>query len=348
MARQFSSLNARRNRPTLTAVGGRSPHHPDVINSTENRYTREGRAAYIRRRRDQRSQVGHPTRRRHHDVTLQGNGRPNGDGLESSGLLHRDVLHPAPQIQIQEDFGPLSQPTPRPVSASSSSSASRPVSRPGTASLNTLGNNRTVSSSTFATNIPSLANSSSFATRFGRINGERSRRGYSISALENIDAKECIDFSYRHGGGVRGTIAGTGTSHSGIRMVNRPVPVEVDGVMVDMRVASNPLSSIAVGRASDDEDDAIARPRCVSSPNATIGGIFGTATCRGTTEIVEMDMEKPKESTRPLNTYRGKDPVKRAVQNKKLQAILSGRKLPVDKTRTRDLELKMGEKRVLK
>jgi hypothetical protein len=59
-------------------------------------------------------------------------------------------------------------------------------------------------------------------------------------------------------------------------------------------------------------------------------------------------MDTPKESSRPQNTYRGKDPIKRLVQNKKLRAILAGRKVPVERARMREMELRMGERRVSK
>jgi hypothetical protein len=53
---------------------------------------------------------------------------------------------------------------------------------------------------------------------------------------------------------------------------------------------------------------------------------------------------------RPVKTYRGKDPIKRVVSNKKLQAIFAGKPIPKERKKYRDerMELRMGESRVLK
>ncbi|KAF1845124.1 uncharacterized protein K460DRAFT_405398 [Cucurbitaria berberidis CBS 394.84] len=62
---------------------------------------------------------------------------------------------------------------------------------------------------------------------------------------------------------------------------------------------------------------------------------------------LDEDQPKPK---RPINTYRGNDPIKKLVQNPKLRAILSGRGLP--KTRKKALDdrpdLRMGVSKITK
>ncbi|KAH7396862.1 hypothetical protein DE146DRAFT_789500 [Phaeosphaeria sp. MPI-PUGE-AT-0046c] len=53
---------------------------------------------------------------------------------------------------------------------------------------------------------------------------------------------------------------------------------------------------------------------------------------------------------RPVNTYRGKDPIKRLVQNKKLQAIFADKPVPKERMKPMDerMELRMGISRVFK
>lgn len=46
--------------------------------------------------------------------------------------------------------------------------------------------------------------------------------------------------------------------------------------------------------------------------------------------------------TRPRNTYKGKDKIKRAVQNPKLRAILAGRRLPRPRRKHNEPVLRMG------
>lgn len=51
-----------------------------------------------------------------------------------------------------------------------------------------------------------------------------------------------------------------------------------------------------------------------------------------------------------MNTYRGKDPIKRLVQNKKLQAILGDKPVPKERKKPMDerVELRMGISKVFK
>lgn len=60
-----------------------------------------------------------------------------------------------------------------------------------------------------------------------------------------------------------------------------------------------------------------------------------------------LDSIKPK---RPVNTYRGKDPIKRLVSNKKLQAIFAGRGFPKERKKYSGErpDLRMGTSRVTK
>jgi hypothetical protein len=55
-------------------------------------------------------------------------------------------------------------------------------------------------------------------------------------------------------------------------------------------------------------------------------------------------------SKRPINNYRGKDPIKRLVQNKKLQAILADKPVPRERRKPKDdrMALRMGMNTVLK
>lgn len=52
-------------------------------------------------------------------------------------------------------------------------------------------------------------------------------------------------------------------------------------------------------------------------------------------------MPKPK---RPQNTYKGRNIIKRLVQNKRLRAVLAGTKVPPVRRRVRDMDLRMGER----
>ncbi|KAF2036560.1 hypothetical protein EK21DRAFT_51425 [Setomelanomma holmii] len=56
------------------------------------------------------------------------------------------------------------------------------------------------------------------------------------------------------------------------------------------------------------------------------------------------------KSKRPVNTYRGKDPIKKIVQNKKLQAILADRPVPGERRKMKEerVELRLGAGRVLR
>ncbi|KAH7068718.1 hypothetical protein FB567DRAFT_457109, partial [Paraphoma chrysanthemicola] len=60
--------------------------------------------------------------------------------------------------------------------------------------------------------------------------------------------------------------------------------------------------------------------------------------------------DDPVTPKRPVNTYRGKDPIKKIVQNKKLQAILGDKPIPGVRKKHRDerVELRMGVSRVMK
>jgi hypothetical protein len=53
---------------------------------------------------------------------------------------------------------------------------------------------------------------------------------------------------------------------------------------------------------------------------------------------------------RPINTYRGKDPIKRLCQNKKLQAILAGKPIPKERQKVAGdrMMLRMGVNGVAK
>ena len=60
--------------------------------------------------------------------------------------------------------------------------------------------------------------------------------------------------------------------------------------------------------------------------------------------------DEPTTPKRPVNTYRGKDPIKKIVQNKKLQAIFADKPIPGMRKKHPDerVELRMGVSRVLK
>ncbi|KAH7083378.1 hypothetical protein BKA63DRAFT_152029 [Paraphoma chrysanthemicola] len=60
--------------------------------------------------------------------------------------------------------------------------------------------------------------------------------------------------------------------------------------------------------------------------------------------------DDPVTPKRPINTYRGKDAIKKIVQNKKLQAILGDKPIPGERKKHRDerVELRMGVSRVMK
>jgi hypothetical protein len=60
--------------------------------------------------------------------------------------------------------------------------------------------------------------------------------------------------------------------------------------------------------------------------------------------------DEPARPKRPVNTYGGKDPIKRLVQNPKLQAILAGKPIPAERKKHRDerMDLRIGVSKVTK
>jgi len=58
----------------------------------------------------------------------------------------------------------------------------------------------------------------------------------------------------------------------------------------------------------------------------------------------------PADPKRPANTYRGNDPIKKIVSNKKLQAIFAGKPLPRDRRVAfgERMELRLGSQKVMK
>jgi hypothetical protein len=65
---------------------------------------------------------------------------------------------------------------------------------------------------------------------------------------------------------------------------------------------------------------------------------------------VQTDAETSPAPKRPVNTYRGKDPIKKVVQNKKLQAIFADRGVPKERRKWKEerMELRMGVSKVMK
>lgn len=64
----------------------------------------------------------------------------------------------------------------------------------------------------------------------------------------------------------------------------------------------------------------------------------------------EAEAEVPATPKRPVNTYRGKDPIKKRVQNKKLQALLSDKPIPKERRKFHEerMELRVGVSKVTK
>jgi hypothetical protein len=60
--------------------------------------------------------------------------------------------------------------------------------------------------------------------------------------------------------------------------------------------------------------------------------------------------DPPSPPKRPINTYRGKDPIKRLCQNKKLQAILADKPIPKERQKVAGdrMMLRMGVNGVTK